>query len=428
MHFRLGRLAGATFGAFALLLAAPALADHLVVKRHVTFHEGPAKATAAIAYPTPGDQFQLLDDGARVAGYYHVARSDGRVGWIYFTFVERRAGDIAVVEPPVEPATSASMAVHYIDVDQGAAALLEFPCGAVMIDAGGRGPAAKQHLLDYLHTFFTRRTDLHNRIATIFLTHTHIDHDSNLKAVTQAFDVRGFVDNGIDHGSGRAAYKWMHEHAALPGSTIALEDILEPAVLAADGEGLSDAVIDPVACQGVDPQIRVLSGGDETNPGWASGEFGNNRSLVIRVDFGEASFLFTGDMEDTAIPALIEHWQGTAMLDADVWEVGHHGSANGTTPALLAAITPELAVISMGHQLPHAVWTAWAYGHPRRVALDRLVAGVSGIRAPVTVWVADAVKSFSNYPLTRAVYATGWEGDVTVRADAAGHLSVATGQ
>ena len=208
--------------------------------------------------------------------------------------------------------------------------------------------------------YFARRADLHNRINTIFITHTHIDHDSNLAAVTQAFSVAGYVDNGIDHGSGRVPYKWMHDRAAAPGSGIALEDIHEPAVVAAGAQGLTDHVIDPVDCQGVDPEIHILSGEYDINPGWSAANFenGNNQSLVIRVDFGQASFLFTGDMEETAIPTLMGHWQGTSMLDADVWEVGHHGSANGTTPALLAAITPEVAVISMGRETPHEQWTA----------------------------------------------------------------------
>ena len=69
------------------------------VKRDVTFHEGPAKASGAIAYPKPGDAFQLLDEGKRIAGYYHVARADGRDGWIYFTFVKKLPGDIAVASP-----------------------------------------------------------------------------------------------------------------------------------------------------------------------------------------------------------------------------------------------------------------------------------------------------------------------------------------
>jgi beta-lactamase superfamily II metal-dependent hydrolase len=415
-------------GVLGLACPAPALADHVVVKRNVVFHEGPSRPTPAIAYPVPGDAFQLLDDGQRISGYYHVARADGRRGWIYFTFVDRQPGDLPFVAGL--DASSATMAVHYIDVDQGAAALLEFPCGAMMIDAGGRGDAARQHLLAYLNAFFARRTDLDRTIDTIVITHTHIDHDSNLEAVVGAFRVNGYIDNGIDHGSGRVPYKWIHDQAALPGSTIRLEDILEPAVVAAGGKGLTDHVIDPVDCQGTDPQIHVLSGGYLDNPGWPDGDFdnGNNASLVIRVDYGEASFLFTGDMEETAIETLLDRWNGSGALNTDVWEVGHHGSYNGTTPSLLAAITPRVAVISMGHEGVHAQWTAWAYGHPRRSAVDMIVAGVSGTRPATSVRVADKVRRFSDYPLSKAVYATGWDGDVTVRADAVGRISVVTGQ
>lgn len=430
MDSRLRQLFARVFVALALLWASPALADHVVVKRDVVFHEGPGRGTPAIAYPRPGDEFQLLDEGQRVSGYYHVARVDGREGWIYFTFVERRAGDIAVASSN-GPATQATeMAVHYIDVDQGAAALLEFPCGAVMIDAGGRGEGASQHLLAYLHAFFARRPDLDNTIETIFITHTHIDHDSNLEPVVESFRVGGVIDNGIDHGSGRAPYRWVHNRAAEPGASIGLEDILEPAVAAAGDQGLTDSIIDPVDCGGVDPKIHLLSGGYLENPGWPDGDFdnGNNQSLVIRVDYGKASFLFTGDMEETAIETLLDHWSGTGMLDTDVWEVGHHGSYNGTTSPLLAAITPRVAVISMGHENVHAQWTAWAYGHPRRSAVDMIVAGVSGTRAATTVRVADKVKSFSDYSLSKAVYATGWDGDVTIHADAHGHISVSTGQ
>ena len=82
MYSRLAKLALASLATLGFVWATPALADHVVVKRNVTFHEGPAKSTTAIAYPKPGDEFQLLDDGVRVAGYYHVARTDGREGWI----------------------------------------------------------------------------------------------------------------------------------------------------------------------------------------------------------------------------------------------------------------------------------------------------------------------------------------------------------
>lgn len=61
------------------------------------------------------------------------------------------------------------------------------------------------------------------------------------------------------------------------------------------------------------------------------------------------SFLFTGDLEDTAIERLVDRYRNTATLDVDVYEVGHHGSHNGTTEEVRDAMTPKIAVISVGH-------------------------------------------------------------------------------
>jgi competence protein ComEC len=418
---------------FALILLAgiePALADHVVVKRHVTLRAGPTRASEVVIFPDIGAPLSLLDSGARTRGYYHVALADGRTGWIYYTFVERREGEAPGVA--LAPLTgTGKMAVHYIDVDQGAAALLEFPCGAILIDAGGRGDAASDHLVSYLQAFFARRADLGGRIAAIFVTHTHVDHNSNLRRIAETFAVGGYVHNGILTGSGRHAAKWMAEHAPAatpPIPTIALTNAV---IEASGGREVTNNVIDPVNCPTVDPKIRVISGSYAENPGWPDGEFdnGNNQSLVIRVDYGEASFLFTGDMEETALETLVDRFAGTGMLDVDVYEVGHHGSHNGTTDALLAAMTPEMAVISMGRSSVHAPWTAWAYGHPRRDAVMLVESGVSGRRtSPARVQIADKVKRFSDYTMSRAVYATGWDGDVTINANSSGITSVVLGQ
>jgi len=48
--------------------------------------------------------------------------------------------------------------------------------------------------------------------------------------------------------------------------------------------------------------------------------------------------------------------------------------------------------------------------------------------APATVMVASKVKTFYAYPMTKAVFTTGWDGDVTVDADSAGTLSVEPGR
>src|SRR6185436_12305505 len=140
-------------------------------------------------------------------GYYHVTLPDGRTGWVYRNYVRREPGDAP--GPVAVAAAGARIAVHYINVDQGAAALVEFPCAAIMIDTGGRGADAGAHLRDYLNAFFARRTDLNQRLAAVFITHTHVDHNSNLRAVAETFGVGAYIHNGVLHGSGRVAARWM---------------------------------------------------------------------------------------------------------------------------------------------------------------------------------------------------------------------------
>ena len=242
--------------------------------------------------------------------------------------------------------TADRIAVHYINVDQGNATLLEFPCGAILIDAGGRNTASTTHLIAYLDAFFARRTDLGQRLDAVFLTHNHNDHDRALLRVAETFGIGGYVHNGqpstATSGAGR-----MLARAAAASPRIPVLAITDAEVAAAGSGGVGGAIVDPLACPRVDPSIRVLSGGQRTPPpGWGSSAFRNpnNHSLVIRVDYGAASFLFTGDLELSGIGTLLARHGGSGALDVDVYEVGHHGADNATTPAFLTAMSPELAV------------------------------------------------------------------------------------
>src|SRR5205085_235611 len=150
----------------------------------------------------------------------------------------------------------------------------------------------------------------------------------------------------------------------------------------------------------VDPQIHVLSGHILTNPRWSADAYSNlnNHSLVTRVDFNGASLLFMGDLEEEGIGRLLGYYAGGAgkILDADVLQVGHHGSNNGTTQALLDAVTPNVAVINVGswsYGKPNKPFTTYAYGHPRQSTLDLLQASISRMRKPSkTVMAAGSAK------------------------------------
>ena len=86
----------------------------------------------------------------------------------------------------------------------------------------------------------------------------------------------------------------------------------------------------------------------------------NNGSLVLRVDYGGTSFLFTGDMERATEKKLIETYE---LPEMDVLMAGHHGSKNSTSKELLDAVTPGTVIISVGSN---------SYGHPAEDTLRRL--------------------------------------------------------
>ena len=122
-----------------------------------------------------------------------------------------------------------SIRVHFINVGQGASTLLEFPCGAVLIDAGAQDKLYKEKLLDYLNAFFSRRKDLHKTLDLVLITHDHIDHDLALKDIVDQFHIKRYIDNGLSNGSGKKQI-WLQQHALDMGIIYAhysFEDIVK---------------------------------------------------------------------------------------------------------------------------------------------------------------------------------------------------------
>ena len=326
-------------------------------------------------------------------------------------------------------ASQNAMVAHFINVGQANATLLEFACGAVLIDAGAQEQAQVNTLLSYLEDFFARRPDLQRTLDSIIITHNHVDHTRALREVVERFRVERFLENGQRGGNpqGDADVDWLEANQSTGGRSITVLDVDDSSITGK--EGFTDENVDPVACPGVDPEIRVLSADLVQDPGWGDAEFENknNHSIVVRVDFGESSFLFTGDLEELAIATMLDFYSGSDTLDADVYEVGHHGSRNGTTEELLNAVTPDIAVISMGPWDDKRQWTAYAYGHPRKQAVDLLAAQITQTRLPRSVHVATAVKKFYSKTMRDAIYGTGWDGNISIQASADGNKRVQTG-
>jgi hypothetical protein len=85
----------------------------------------------------------------------------------------------------------------------------------------------------------------------------------------------------------------------------------------------------------------------------------NDGSLVVKMQYGDISFLFTGDIETASNNYLVNNYD----MNIDVLKVSHHGSINGTTQAFLNEATPAISVISSGNN---------SFGHPSYTVTEML--------------------------------------------------------
>ena len=86
-------------------------------------------------------------------------------------------------------------------------------------------------------------------------------------------------------------------------------------------------------------------------------------SLVTKVEFGNTSAVITGDVETHSEKDMVEKY-GYNGLNADIFQVGHHGSYTSNLTEFIKCIDPEYAVISCGIDNE--------YGHPHRETLEKL--------------------------------------------------------
>ena len=218
-----------------------------------------------------------------------------------------------------------TLTVHFLDIGQGDSIFIELPNNETMlIDAGedyyGQG------IIDYIEGTG------HTRIDYLIGTHPHSDHIGSMGYIVRNFEIGDIYMPKI------SANTKMYESLlkSIKSRKLKIKNG-KAGVNILQEENLSADIIAPVKL-------------DEENL--------NNCSIVMKLTYGNTSFLFTGDAEKEELAAI------KADMRADVLKVGHHGSRTSTTQELLQKIRPRYAVISCGKNND--------YGHPHKEVLQYL--------------------------------------------------------
>ena len=143
-------------------------------------------------------------------------------------------------------------------------------------------------------------------------------------------------------------------------------------------------------------------------------ENANNHSVVVRVEFGRASVIVTGDLQDVAIHDMVQLHHNTAALARRSTRWGTTARSTAPPTSSSDAMKPNYAVIEMGPVERHAEFTAWAFGHPRGEIVSMLERAIPTLREAIDVQVGLKSKEFEHLTLTKAIYATGWDGNIVL--------------
>ncbi|MGM9631891.1 MAG: ComEC/Rec2 family competence protein [Eubacteriales bacterium] len=233
----------------------------------------------------------------------------------------------AQVIPSIDPEGN-ELAVHYIDVGQGDATLLQTSAGAVLIDCGSKEYG--DDILAYLEG------EGITELEYLIFTHPHEDHMGCAPAVLRGITVKNVIMN--DRTSTTNYFEQTLD---------AIEELGVNVILAEPDEIITVGAL----------QLRILG---PQNSKFSSSDT-NNSSIIIHAIYGNRAFLFTGDAEKEAESELVETYGGT--LKADVFAAGHHGSSTSNTQKLLDECTPSHIVISCGE--------GNSYNHPHDEAVQR---------------------------------------------------------
>ena len=237
---------------------------------------------------------------------------------------------------PTPTPTGSVLTVAFLDIGQGDSILIHSPNGMTMlIDGGNSDRDANEVIVPKLREWGADRLDV------MVATHPDADHIGGLPEVLETFPVETVALTGQVHTT------QIYERL--------LTDIRDLNVNAIQTRTGTSIPFDPaVRVEVLGPDDEFVQDDNDTN----------NASIVIRLTYGSVSFMFTGDAEDPEEEAILA---SGADLRSAILKVGHHGSRSSTSETFLAAVDPQIGVISAGANNQ--------FGHPHQEVLDRLEQG-----------------------------------------------------
>lgn len=220
------------------------------------------------------------------------------------------------------------LTVHYIDVGQADATLFEFAdendSYTLLFDTGDWN---RNDVINYLANQNISTIDL------IVTSHPHADHIGQLAEIVNTYEV-GEI--------------WMSGNEASSNTYIEAAE----AVLNSDADYHEPRTGEEYSIGPMD--ITVLY------PDQVTGDL-NEESVSLHMSYGEIDFVFTGDAEKKAEAAMV---QSGMTLEADILQLGHHGSRTSSTPSFIEAVNPDVAIYSAAVNSQ--------YGHPDAEVVDRI--------------------------------------------------------
>lgn len=220
----------------------------------------------------------------------------------------------------------------FLDVGQGDCAVIQLADGRVLVVDAGDARDGWDYGERVVGPFLRRQG--YSKIDFLVLSHPHDDHIGGAPALLREFEV------------GRLFHAGQYYESAAVDSIQAISR----------RQGRNAQVVRAGDFFGIDEQTGLYFLGPRT--GFADSTrktlFGtNNSSVVFMMKHGQTRWLFAGDAEVEALQSLQVYG---SFLDSDVLKLSHHGSWNGSPPPWIAAVRPEIGVISCA--------TRNSFGHP----------------------------------------------------------------